>query len=263
MVIGSILAKCQTVKLSTADEKHYTLKNNLITRLALRLIGVPHLGFRIRARIILREAMKAPRSARILDAGCGYGLYSLTLAELGYKHIDALELEAERITALHTALEELPAAKAHIKVQQDSLTHLPFDDNSYDVIICSDVIEHIADDISAVRELSRVLKPEGLLILSVPYNSKYQRRIFKMFGHERPGYTKEELATLFARFGLKIDRDFYYEYPFGNRLFTFFNHLTSKPLMGILFYPFYLLYLLDSSIARGEPSGIVVTAKKN
>jgi len=131
------------------------------------------------------------------------------------------------------------------------------------MIICSDVIEHIADDVSAAKELARVLKPGGVLILSVPYNSKYHQRVYKMFVHERPGYTKEELATLFKPYGLQVEKDFYYEYLFGNKLFMFFNLFTSKPLMGILFYPCYLLYLIDRRIAYGEPSGIVVTLRKN
>ncbi len=48
---------------------------------------------------------------------------------------------------------------------------LPFSDNSYDLIICNHVLEHIPDDIKAMSELLRVLKPGGLAILQVPYQA--------------------------------------------------------------------------------------------
>lgn len=46
---------------------------------------------------------------------------------------------------------------------------LPFDNNQYDMIICNHVLEHIPDDLRAMREIYRVLKPGGLAILQVPY----------------------------------------------------------------------------------------------
>lgn len=262
MITGSVLAKCSKIELSTADDKHYALRNNFITRLFLQLVGIPHIGFRMRARIILREALKSSSSARILDAGCGYGIYSLTLAQHGYNNIDSIDLEQKRLDAVSGMLEDLPVLRPRITLHKGSLTQLPFRDAFYDVIICSDVIEHITDDISAVKELSRVLQPNGILILSVPYNSKYHRKFFKMFGHKRPGYTKEELSALFKKYGLFIQKDYYYEYFFGNILFKVFNSFNSKFFTGILFYLFYLFYLIDYYTAFGEPNNIIVTVGK-
>lgn len=48
------------------------------------------------------------------------------------------------------------------------ICNLPFDDNSYDIILCNHVLEHIPDDIKAMRELYRVLKPGGWAVLQVP-----------------------------------------------------------------------------------------------
>lgn len=51
---------------------------------------------------------------------------------------------------------------------------LPFENNQYDMIICNHVLEHIPDDLGAMRELFRVLKPGGLAILQVPYQANRQ-----------------------------------------------------------------------------------------
>jgi len=52
------------------------------------------------------------------------------------------------------------------------ITNLPFDDNSFDVILCNHVLEHIPDDLKAMKELYRVMKPGGWGILQVPLDNK-------------------------------------------------------------------------------------------
>ena len=229
----------------------------------MRLIGLPHLGFRGRARLIIREALRASEAhTRILDAGCGYGIYSLTLAEKGRRNIDSIDLDPMRIQALGHMVAEHPDLMGHIRLQAASVTSLPFPDKSFDLAICSEVIEHVADHAMAASELSRVMKPGGTLIISVPYNSKHNQKIFRKFGHERPGYTRSELSQLFAPYGVTIGKDSHYEYWLGTFLFDAFNLITWKPLMGILFYPFYFLYRLDALLSIGQPNGIVVVGKK-
>lgn len=261
MVIGSFLAKCSTVELSTADEKHYTLKNNLLTKAAFRIVGIPHIAFRTRANFVLREISKLDKDAHILDAGCGYGIYTLTLVEKGYTKIQPIDLEQKRVDEVSKLLKEIHP-HVHIHPERQSLTNLSFRDNSYDAAICSEVIEHIPNHEDAITELSRVIKPGGKIVLTVPYDSKNNRRIFKMFGHERPGYTRSDLEALFSKHDLYVEKDFYFEYFFGNLLFKFFNFLTSKPLMGILFYPCYLLYTVDRYLKIGEPNCIGVVLRK-
>ena len=192
MVTGSILRFFSTIELGSAEGTQYTVRNTLLTRVALFFVGIPHLGFRARARIIFRFFKGTPRTARILDAGAGYGIYALTLAERGY-HVDAIDIERGRVEAINARKRERPALDRRIRAREASLTEMPFENNAYDVIICSDVIEHIKDDAKAVSELNRVLAPGGTLILTVPYHSKNNERIYPMFGHERPGYTAADM----------------------------------------------------------------------
>lgn len=263
MIIGSVLSDFKELELSTADDKRFTMKTSPLSKLALRLIGLPHLGFRKRGAIILQEARKVAKSdSRILDAGCGYGLYSLTLASLGLGDIDAVDVDAGRIAALEKLFAEQPALHERIHLKVGSLTGLPFADRSYDLIICSEVVEHIADHQAAVRELGRVLKPGGTLLFSVPTDSDFNRRTYRRFDHQRPGYTKKMLDEMFAPLGLKIERGFYYEFAPGAKIFNAFNLISYKPLMGILFYPFYFLFWLDSKLKIGQPNYTIVVAKK-
>lgn len=261
VINGSILSNFSHLELSTADEKTYSLNMTPFNRLAMRIIGIPHLGFRMRARIILSEAKSTNKKERILDAGCGYGLYALSLAELGY-HVDAIDLDTERVNVLSEMIAEYAPLKDMLVPHAGSLTSLPFPTGSYETIICSEVIEHIKDDRQAVRELARVLKINGRIILSTPYDSTYNQKTFKRFGHERPGYTRSSFEKIMKECGLRIEKEFYYEYALGNILFNIFNYLHSKPLMGIAFYPMYVLYLLDYHLKFGEPNQIIVTARK-
>lgn len=58
---------------------------------------------------------------------------------------------------------------------KEDMTKLSFPSNSYDIVMCHHVLEHLDDDMQAMRELFRVLKPEGLAVLSVPINtSRYE-----------------------------------------------------------------------------------------
>ena len=63
-----------------------------------------------------------------------------------------------------TADLESPLAKVKMDIHQ-----MPFPDNSFDTVLCNHVLEHVDDDIQAMREIARVLKPGGLAIMQVPF----------------------------------------------------------------------------------------------
>ncbi len=71
-------------------------------------------------------------------------------------------LKLENIT-YDTGDLESPLAKYHFDLHQ-----VPFEDNSYDIVICNHVMEHVADDHQCMKELYRVLKPGGWAIMQVP-----------------------------------------------------------------------------------------------
>jgi len=108
---------------------------------------------------------------RVLDLGCGEGRHVISLAcERG---IDAvgIDLGFKDLQAAHSKMADCAAFKADdsrfLIAQADGLV-LPFADGSFDCVICSEVLEHIPDWESMLQEAKRVLKPGGMLAVSVP-----------------------------------------------------------------------------------------------
>jgi SAM-dependent methyltransferase len=69
---------------------------------------------------------------------------------------------------------ELFMYKGKTEIRRVDITAIPFPDNTFDVILCNHVLEHIPDDRKAMRELHRVMKPDGWAILQVPINYKLE-----------------------------------------------------------------------------------------
>jgi SAM-dependent methyltransferase len=110
------------------------------------------------ARICAAVRERLPCEA-FLDAGCGDGRYLAALdAELPAR-IAGVDI-AERI--LETARARIPRAD----LRQANLESLPFDDDAFDLVLSSQVIEHVLDASAAVGELARVLRPGGRLVIS-------------------------------------------------------------------------------------------------
>jgi len=87
------------------------------------------------------------------------------------------------------------------------LMKLPYRDNSFDFLSAIDVIEHIRDDEYAVSEISRVLKKNGIVVITVPHRMKYYTQQDRLIGHYRR-YEINKIASLFERHKLKVIRTF-------------------------------------------------------
>ncbi|MEM3373892.1 MAG: class I SAM-dependent methyltransferase [Candidatus Woesearchaeota archaeon] len=99
---------------------------------------------------------------KILDAGCGEGHLILEMYSINKKNIyygvDVTEV------ALKSAKKRVPFAR----IEKMDLTNLKFEDNYFDIIVCSEVLEHIYNYNKVIDELTRVLKKGGFLILTFP-----------------------------------------------------------------------------------------------
>jgi ubiquinone/menaquinone biosynthesis C-methylase UbiE len=112
-------------------------------------------------------ASAAVRGREVLDAGCGEGHGLLTLAAAGASRLIGVDLSEE---AVHRArsrtadVAEVLCADVHA---------LPLPDDSVDVVVCFEVIEHLDGHSEALSELRRVLRPEGVLLISSPNRRVY------------------------------------------------------------------------------------------
>jgi len=109
---------------------------------------------------------------RILDIGCGEGRHTIKAcqqdktmcvgADSGFKSL----VKTKEKIKFHQAFNDFACKSFDLSCMD--ITNLPFYDNSFDIVICSEVLEHIPDDKKAMPELVRILKPGKILAVSVP-----------------------------------------------------------------------------------------------
>ena len=109
---------------------------------------------------------------RVLDMGCGGGRHAFALYRLG-ADVTALDrsasdlVEVEQMFAAMRAEGEVPAGARARAVRGDAYA-LPFEDGAFDAVVAAEVLEHLPEDEAAMAELFRVLRPGGLLAVTVP-----------------------------------------------------------------------------------------------
>ncbi len=202
-------------------------------RLARMLANEADMSFPRRADAVYDFLRIGPRH-RVLDMGCGRGFYLKFTREL-YPEADVVGVELD--TPL---LDRARSAVPGVRVLSADVRALPFADGAFDRIVFTEVIEHIADDAAALRELARVCAPGGVMALTTP-NADYPlawdpiNRVLEVVGaqpirtgllsgiwanHERL-YEPEQLARLAADSGWIVEeaRAFtHYSMPFIHNL---------------------------------------------
>jgi SAM-dependent methyltransferase len=141
--------------------------------------------------------------ARVLDAGCGWGV---TLAALERRVYRASGLDVSR-----RALAQLDRERAGRELIEADLTRpLPPDVDPFDAVLALDVIEHLDDDRSAVERLGRLARPSGgLVVVSVPAAPDLFSDFDRVQGHRRR-YDPPRLRAAFAETGLVVEDIFWW-----------------------------------------------------
>lgn len=130
---------------------------------AARLVAnEPDIAFRRRVTTIMRWIPPQP-GLRVLDVPCGRGFYieRYRHAERGMCIVGA-ELDEATIELAHAALVDAPLVRA-------SIDRLPFGEATFDAAVCSEVLEHVDDDVAALADVARVVKPGGVIAITVPH----------------------------------------------------------------------------------------------
>lgn len=148
----------------------------------------------------------------ILDIGSGDGRHAGDLAQMDGLTIIAADMNFDDLSRIRNRIEYLEdidqRGDSTLAMTSADITTLPFPDASFDHVICAEVLEHIPDDEAAAKELIRILKPGGNLIVSVPryFPEKICWILSKEYynsdgGHIRI-YKKSQIKALFADQGL-------------------------------------------------------------
>jgi SAM-dependent methyltransferase len=142
----------------------------------------------------------------VLDAGAGIGTYSAALLETG-RTVTALEpvgAYVDRISARFDGDSRLTCVQADL-----SDPTLPSSlGRRFDSVLCINVLEHIEDDLAALRNIRLALKPGGTIGILVPAHRWLFNSIDRAVGHYRR-YTRREIVGKIEQSGLVCDADFY------------------------------------------------------
>jgi 2-polyprenyl-3-methyl-5-hydroxy-6-metoxy-1,4-benzoquinol methylase len=138
-------------------------------------------------------------SVNILDIGAGNGILIKKLNEKFQKEAVGIDLEPESES-----------------VMKGSINDIPFGDDSFDFIICTDVIEHLSNDIiaSGMKEIHRVLRPDGKFAVTTLLDEELEDlackcpdcgKVFHRIGHIQR-FKKDELVSIMLKAGLKVEK---------------------------------------------------------
>lgn len=181
----------------------------------------------------------------ILDMPCGRGFYLNMFRYVSRCRLVGADLNWEIVEKARQNVGHLP----DVMLNQANIYHLPYADNTFDAVILSEVLEHIEDDVAGLREVYRVLKPSGVVAITVP-NADYPfwwdpinrtlEHLFKIHISQGPFsgiwanhvrlYTREQLysSVVAASFLVEEERAFtHFCFPFIHNLVYGFG----KPLL--------------------------------
>jgi ubiquinone/menaquinone biosynthesis C-methylase UbiE len=155
---------------------------------------------------VVREAgLRSGSQTRVLDLGCGDGAVASELVAAGARvtGADVSPVAIERARAAHPQIEFETTA---------SDEPLPFEDAAFDVVVCLNVLEHVADTQHFMSEARRVLVPAGLLGVTVPFHAVLKNVLVALRSFERHHdplepvlrfYTPRSLTQLLEEFGFE------------------------------------------------------------
>jgi SAM-dependent methyltransferase len=154
-----------------------------------------HWWYLLRSESVVRWARSLPPGSTILDVGSASGGNTILLSKLGF-NLTSLEMSDLGV--------ELQLKKG-IRVVRGDATNLPFDTESFEAVLCLDVLEHIEDDVSALKEMSRVTKPGGKFLFSVPEDPKLWSDHDESVSHVRR-YLRKDFENKICNVGYQISQ---------------------------------------------------------
>jgi SAM-dependent methyltransferase len=139
----------------------------------------------LREALLLEEFLAVAPGRQVLDVGAGSGTFSNELARRGFD-VTSTDVTDEAIEVLR--------ARVSGSVERADATSLPFASASFDAVVLGEVLEHLEDDAAAAAEAARVLRPDGILAVSVPRNPAWFSQSDQWAGHVRR-YTQNQLVN--------------------------------------------------------------------
>jgi SAM-dependent methyltransferase len=210
-------------------------------------------NYRLRKR---RIAKHVPPSGLILDVGSGVAPVSPDL-----ERTVLADVSEEAMKSV-----DLPVREKFVM----SVTDLSFEEGTFDCVLCSEVLEHVEDDVKAVSELRRVLKAGGTLVVTVPFRKILWGEDDEYVGHKRR-YEPGELEGKLREAGFTMIRT----YKLSGRIERFLTQVSLRyylrsgqsPRLPVAIYKavnlviFVFLLIAESHISWKKTTRILVVAR--
>ena len=224
----------------------------------LKIFGHPNIMRRIQAPVLMK--LLNPKSEDlILDAGCGGGSFTYEIAKI----CKCVGIDWNISENLSYAMSK----NAFCRVIKADVQKMPFKDEIFDKILLSSVLQMVEDDGALLKECYRVLKEDGIFVLSVPIEYIYIRKLnelknelIEMFGSSGKGfYGYREVIELLQREGFEIMETEYAPKRWGSFIYEFwlyFRYRFGLPLSHsfyfLLLYPFAYFDRFGSKKQKGN-----------
>ncbi len=228
-----------------------------------KVINDKNFTYRLLLDVLKRKI--SSRKLKILDIGCGAGTICFYLASRGHD-ITGIDISQKAVNECRRSAKQLGINAAEF-IRLD-FPREKLKNRKYDIVILTEVIEHIEDDYLAIKEISRLLKPNGLLVLSTPsINAPLHKlgltdEFDKRVGHLRR-YSLLELKKILLTNNFRIEeiektegilRNFLFVNPYAGYLVRIINHFGSD----------FATFLDDISLKLlGESNYIIVAQKQS
>lgn len=160
----------------TSQQYYEEIKTELCVNYAIpteKIIGINDSWWNVandntRSEWIIKQLSIIPNGSKLLDAGAGNQRYKQFCSHLQYISQDFGEFDSQDNTEGIKGGEKWRSMECDII---SDIINIPVDDDSFDAILCSEVLEHIKNPVLAIQEFSRIIKSGGELILTAPFCS--------------------------------------------------------------------------------------------
>ena len=238
------------------------LAKNKIRRFLINTLGTDDLHSHIRLRPVINFLKKYMKQKnvffKIIEIGCGNGVNAFELAKIKNSKFSYVGFDIDKncINVANELAEKLNIDH-YLKFINVDVSKYEFDNNnnSFDIALLVDFLEHVVDPKAILNNLKQKLKKNGIFIVSVPtrnYSKVFGKKFHHMIGHVTEGFGLYELQEIFRDVGAEL---LYYKYNTGMisnlGCAVYYRIVTKQKLLRILkialLYPFSYLDIINHS----------------